>query len=114
MINKKHYRINSAESTVKSTDERFFKKKIPSKVCRYKLSSYICSVIKNKEMMKTTILNTAKELKSIKRNSIININGIEFGELYPMLEVTNKHVSYYDVNEQGNKFILPPFIVKTK
>ena len=63
--------------------------------------------------MKTTTLNTAKELKSIERKSIVNINGIEFG-LYPMLEVTNKHVSYYDVNEQGNKFIFPPFIVKTK
>ena len=64
--------------------------------------------------MRTTTLNTAKELKSIERKSIVNINGIEFGELYPMLEVTNKHVSYYDVNEQGNKFINAPFIVTTK
>ena len=64
--------------------------------------------------METKILKTARELKKIKRKSIVNINGIEFGELYPILEVTNKHVSYYDVNEQGNKFINAPFIVKTK
>ena len=64
--------------------------------------------------MKTTILNTAKELKSIERKSIVNINGIKFGELYPIISVTNKHVSYYDVNEQGMKFINAPFIVKTK
>ena len=64
--------------------------------------------------MRTTTLNTAKELKLIERKSIISINGIAFGELYPMLEVTNKHVSYYDVNEQGNKFIHAPFIVTTK
>ena len=64
--------------------------------------------------METKILKTAKELKSIERKSIVNINGIEFGELYPLLELTNKHVSYYDVNEQGSKFINAPFIVKTK
>ena len=64
--------------------------------------------------MKTFKLHKAKELKSIERKSIVNINGIEFGELYPMLEVTNKHVSYYDVNEQETKFIHAPFIVTTK
>ena len=64
--------------------------------------------------MRTITLNTAKQLKSIERKSITNINGIEFGELYPLLEVTNKNASYYDVDEQGYKFLLPPFIVKTK
>ena len=64
--------------------------------------------------MRTITLNTAKQLKSIERKSITNINGIEFGELYPLLEVTNKNASYYDVDEQGYKFINEPFIVKTK
>lgn len=64
--------------------------------------------------METTILNAAKELKSIKRESITNINGIEFTENYPMLEVSNKHVSYYDVESQRSKSIFAPFTIKTK
>ena len=64
--------------------------------------------------MTTQILNTSKELKVIERKSITNINGIEFGELYPMLDVSNKHVSYYDVDSQGSKFINAPFEVVTK
>jgi len=64
--------------------------------------------------MEIKILKRARELKSIERKSIVNINGIEFGELYPLLEVTNKHVSYYDVNKQGYRFINAPFTVKIK
>ena len=64
--------------------------------------------------MKIFELHKAKELKSIERKSIVNINGIEFGEFYPILEVTNKHVRYYDVNEQETKLINAPFIVTTK
>lgn len=67
-----------------------------------------------KKSENSVMLNTAKELKAIERKSIVNINGIEFGEIYPMLDITNKHVSYYDVNEQGNKFIHAPFLVITK
>jgi hypothetical protein len=67
--------------------------------------------------MKTIIkkIATEKQLKtfvSIFRSKIISINGISFKEVYPMLEVTNKHASYYDVKTQGNKFLNSPFNVE--
>jgi len=68
-----------------------------------------------KETMTTTVINTEKELKdfvSKNRKNITNINGVQFGEFYPMMEVTNKHASYYDVESQGNKFLYAPFNIK--
>lgn len=65
--------------------------------------------------MNTTVINTPKELKSFvaeNRKNITNINGVQFGEMYPMLEVTKKHASYYDVNSQSNKYLSAPFTVK--
>lgn len=62
--------------------------------------------------MTTIILKTEKELKSFvneNRKNIVNINGVEFNKLYPMLEVTNKNASYYDVEKQSNKFLYSPF-----
>jgi len=64
--------------------------------------------------MKKFELHKAKELKAIERKLIVNINGIEFGEFYPILEVTNKYVRYCDVNEQETKLINAPFIVTIK
>lgn len=67
--------------------------------------------------MKTITINSAKELKSLvnnSRKSITNINGVEFSEMYPMLEVSNKHASCYDVEAQGNKFLYAPFTVTIK
>ena len=67
--------------------------------------------------MKTLVINTEKELKAFvneNRKNITNINGVEFGELYPMMEVSNKHATYYDVETQGNKFLYAPFNVTTK
>lgn len=67
--------------------------------------------------MKTTLIQTEKELKSFvneNRKNITNINGVEFTELYPMLDISNKHASYYDVESQGNKFLYSPFTVITK
>lgn len=67
--------------------------------------------------MTTTVINTERELKgfiSKNRKNITNINGVQFGEMYPMLEVTNKHASYYDVQSQANKFINAPFRIETK
>lgn len=64
--------------------------------------------------MKTLVINTEKQLKElvlVNRKNITKINDVKFGELYPMLEVTNKHASYYDVESQGNKFLLAPFNV---
>lgn len=66
--------------------------------------------------MKTLTLKTAKELKTIvesNRENITNINGVAFGPLYPMLEVSNKHAMYYDVNTQTDEFLRSPFIVTT-
>jgi protein-disulfide isomerase-like protein with CxxC motif len=65
--------------------------------------------------MNTTVINTEKQLKdfvSQNRKNITNINGVEFGEMYPMMEVTNKQASYYDVETQGNKFLYAPFKVE--
>lgn len=67
--------------------------------------------------MKTTLIQTEKELKLFvneNRKNISNINGVEFTELYPMLDISNKHASYYDVESQGNKFLYSPFTVITK
>lgn len=65
----------------------------------------------------TTIINTVKELKdfvSQNRKNIASINGVEFGELYPILTVSNKHASYYDVDSQGDKFLYAPFTIEVK
>lgn len=67
--------------------------------------------------MKTLVINTEKELKAFvneNRKNITNINGVEFGELYPMMDISNKHATYYDVETQGNKFLYSPFNVITK
>ncbi len=67
--------------------------------------------------MATITINTAKELKGFfnsNRKSIKEINGAKIGELYPMVDITNKHASYYDVESQGNKFFYPPFKVLVK
>jgi hypothetical protein len=66
--------------------------------------------------METTI-NTAKELKAFvkkHREIITDINGVSFGKMYPILDVSNSHATYYDPTEQGNKFLLPPFVVTTQ
>lgn len=65
--------------------------------------------------MKTTVINTEKELKYFveqNRKTITNINGIQFNEMYPMMNVTNKHASYYDVESQGDKFLYAPFKIE--
>ena len=67
--------------------------------------------------MATLKFNTAKELKkfvSENRKEITNINGVDFNEMYPMLEVSNKHASYYNVEEQGNSGLYAPFTVIVK
>lgn len=65
--------------------------------------------------MATTVINTERELKdfvSKNRKNITNINGLQFNEMYPMMDVTNKHASYYDVESQGNKFLYAPFKIE--
>lgn len=67
--------------------------------------------------METTLIKSEKELKSFlneNRKNVTNINGIEFTELYPMLSISNKNASYYDVELQENKFLYRPFTVVTK
>ncbi len=66
--------------------------------------------------MNTLNINTEKELKELvlsNRESITSINGVTFGNVYPMLEVSNKHASYYDSASQSNKYLSSPFIVTT-
>lgn len=64
--------------------------------------------------MKTILLNTAKEVKKIKRASITNINGVAFNEMYPMLDVSNQHVSYYSVEKQRTVSFFPPYQITIK
>jgi hypothetical protein len=67
--------------------------------------------------MITTVINTEKELKNFvlkNRKNITNINGVKFGDIYPMMEVSNKHASYYDIESQGNKFLYAPFKIELK
>jgi len=62
--------------------------------------------------MKNLTINTNQELKKFvleNRKNITEINGVKFNPIYPMISVTNKHASYYDVELQGEKFLLPPF-----
>ena len=67
--------------------------------------------------MKTIVINTEKGLKAFvkeNRKKITNINGVEFSELYPMMEISNKHATYYDVETQCNIFLCAPFNVTIK
>jgi len=61
--------------------------------------------------MTTLKIETARELKKVERESIVNINGISFNKMYPMLEVTNNHVSYYSVDEQRNITLNAPYMI---
>ena len=67
--------------------------------------------------METTVINIERELKdfiSQNRKNITNINGVQFGEMYPIIDVTNKHTSYYDVESQEYKFLYAPFTIEYK
>ncbi len=67
--------------------------------------------------MKATVINTNKELKdfvSKNRKNIKKINGVQFGKMYPMIEATNKHASYYDVKLQEHKLLYAPFTIEYK
>lgn len=62
--------------------------------------------------MTTLRLNTARELKKITKNNIeniVSINGVDFNSMYPLLEVSNKHASYFKNNKYNNLYA--PFIV---
>jgi len=59
-------------------------------------------------------ITTSKKLKELllsNRNSIATINGIGIGEVYPILQVTNKHASYYDVSAQEYKLLIAPYTI---
>ena len=67
--------------------------------------------------MAKTVINTNEELKdfvSKNRNNIININGVQFGKIYPMIEVTKRQAAYYDVDSQEYKFLYAPFTIEYK
>jgi len=50
----------------------------------------------------------------VNRKNVTNINGVEFNEIYPMIEATSNHVTYYDVESQENKFLTAPFVIQVK
>ena len=67
--------------------------------------------------MKTIKIETEKELKSFVeqyRKDILRINKVEFTELYPILELSNKNSRYYNVEKQEYSFLYPPFEVTIK
>lgn len=62
---------------------------------------------------KEITFKNAQELKKFEkenRGQIRNINGVSFGKLYPILTITNKYVSYYDVKTQGDILLKEPYI----
>lgn len=75
--------------------------------------------------MKTITIQTENELlkktsqkpfvpnsAEIKWSDVKSINGYELKSLFP--EVTNKHCSIYDVENQGNKYFQAPFVLELK
>ena len=67
--------------------------------------------------MTTKTITTELELKQLlktSRRQITEINGVDFTGFYPVLEVSNKHAWYYDIDTQGNKFLFAPFNVTMK
>jgi len=62
-------------------------------------------------------ITTEKGLKKFvaeNRKNITNINDVEFREYHPMLTLSNKHASYYSVEEDGNIFLYAPFKITVK
>lgn len=62
-------------------------------------------------------LATARELKGYAasdRANMIEINGIELSERYPILELSNKHAMYYSEEHQSIMPIVPPFRIVRK
>lgn len=60
------------------------------------------------------IFNNAKNLKKYNRKDIVQINTIKFTELYPILDITNRSISYYNVKEQRDELIYSPYNVTFK
>ena len=72
---------------------------------------------KKQNIMKNLTINTALELREFvkeNRTEMTSINGVELSEMYPMLSVTGKHASYYNVERQGNTTLRTPFQVTIK
>ena len=64
--------------------------------------------------MITLVLNSAREVKELiakSRRQITNINGVNFGAIYPMLNASNTAVWYYSVPNQENEYLHAPFVV---
>ena len=64
--------------------------------------------------METLEFKNEVELKrfvSKNRKIIKSINGLDVSGIYPMLSITNKNVSYYDVDLQRDKSLFAPFTV---
>lgn len=60
-------------------------------------------------------IKTTRELKALvatSRQQITAINGVPFGEIYPLLSVTNRFAWYYDPAKQGNVFLYAPYTVQ--
>ena len=67
--------------------------------------------------MTTITIHTVRDLKKFvaeNRQQMTNINGIELGKIYPILEVTNTRASYYSPADQMDKTINKPFTITIK
>jgi len=87
--------------------------KIPDNIFLFRV--IIVILWSNSNLNEHKNIQERKRTKSagLRREDILSINDVDFSGLYPMLEVTNKHVSYYCPDIQGNKFIFPPFVVRS-
>jgi hypothetical protein len=65
----------------------------------------------------TITLNTNEQFNEfiqVNRKQVTNINGVEFNEMYPMIESNKKNAHYYDAPNQCNQFLYPPFTIEVK
>lgn len=52
-----------------------------------------------------------RKLMEIERDNLISINNVSFGANYPIIEISNNYVFFYDAIAQDGEEILPPFHV---
>lgn len=57
---------------------------------------------------------TPRQIRDTERSLIANINGVEFGTVYPILTATNKAVSYYSPDLQREVHLFAPYLVRSK
>lgn len=66
------------------------------------------------ETLRLETVNELKEIANTQRESVKDINGVEFGPRYPMITIRGRHAYYYSVEKQKDIYLQPPFEVSVK